>query len=71
MSDDNVYSSPPWKRQASLSGKEMEVLRQRAWHEQRILIVSPFDKRLELRDQTRLCDIGVRLYGSDDIEENE
>lgn len=63
--DDNLYPSPPWKRQSALSDEEMDALRQRAWQEQNILILSPFDERLEFRDKTRLCEIGNRFYGSD------
>ena len=71
MSDhnSNVYTPAPWQTQSSLSEEEMETLRKRAWREQRILIVSPFDKRLAFFDKTRLCEIGNRFYGSDATED--
>lgn len=62
---DNTYTPAPWQNQSSLSEEEMETLRKRAWQEQRILIVSPFDKRLAFFDKTRLCEIGNRFYGSE------
>jgi len=48
---------------STLSEEELEALRKRAWKEQRILIVSPFDDRLQFFDRTRLCEIGNRFYG--------
>jgi hypothetical protein len=47
----------------TLSEDELETLRKRAWREQGILIVSPYDDRLQFFDRTRLCEIGNRFYG--------
>lgn len=56
---------------ASFSDDEMETLRIRAWREQRILIVSPNDERLQFFDRTRLCEIGNRFYGCEANDENQ
>lgn len=55
----------------TLSEEELEILRKRAWKEQRVLIVSPFDERLTFFDKTRLCEIGNRFYGQNKPDTHE
>lgn len=43
--------------------EELAILRQKAWQEQRMLIVSPYDGRLKNADQMTLLHIGETLYG--------
>ena len=45
--------------------EEIASLRQRAWIEQGVLIVSAFDNRLTPSEARRVCFIGERLYGQE------
>lgn len=71
MTNDANNDAPPWTPRNELSEEELETLRRRAWQEQNILIVSPFDERLVFFDRTRLCEIGNQLYGKDTHKPNK
>ena len=67
MNVDHRYQNAfnPWQGDSSLSERELIILRERAWLEQGILIISPSDNRLQRSEQILLCKIGSRLYGDE------
>lgn len=50
---------------SSLSEEELENLRRKAWWEQGLLIVHPWDMRLSPEEAKALNQIAERLYGGE------
>lgn len=62
--DKSIHSSlGGMQGQAPYDHEEIAALRQRAWSEQGLLIISPSDKRLEANDRDELIRIAEYLYG--------
>lgn len=43
--------------------QDVDVIKQRGWRDQRILVVSPDDERLDWMERELVRQIGERLYG--------
>jgi len=51
--------------QSNLNDEEIKSLRRKAWREQSVLLVTPWDRRLSQNEAKLICQIGERLHGGE------